>query len=462
MKKQLATKVVGSSVAVFVCVGLVYLLLFSGEGRTISTGPKSTKASDAISRPITATPSQAADQNAQPQEKVAGPTLSAIAQAEAALEDPDIGKRVQAVLSLRNELSSEAVAVLARYLNDKEGVVVKAAINTLGVIGLGTANEVLKKQALDLLLERAKDKAFPSRGHALITCAKLGEDDRTFQLIGEFIAEERDLGMGYASRALAFMVSPAIFPYVAEILKKTKDPEASRNAYALLAEIGTQEALTLLLHSLSSRKEMDRVNAAWALSLKNEFASNAMVIEAMAGNNLPESTLSVIANSPAGPAIYGAILDLNIPKEDKLKFLGVLSGSTMNAPGSVRDAMAEMLKSMINGSDPDLRLAAIEALGKSGATTDQSGVLSEQFDAPSFLVRGAALEAFIQYCTPSNYKELKKLWYDEDEKTRRTAFFFSENFLNKSDLEDLNKATGHKDSYIADSAKVMVAYLSEE
>jgi HEAT repeat protein len=289
----------------------------------------------------------------------------------------------------------------------------------------------------------------------------LGENERTFQLIGEYIAEDGDDGKGFAVRALSFMKSPAIVPYLSEIINKTKNDEVLRNAFAILAKIETPEAMALLSERLNSRREGDQVTGAWALSIKNNADSNAMLVEAVSGNKLSESALSVIATSAAGPAVFRGVFDLNLPKEDKLYALGVISEYANGASGSVRNQMAEVIKPMIKSDDPELKLAAIEAMGKVGAKTDQGPTLAEEFNSSDFMVRGAALEAFIPYCTQSSYKELTKLWFDEDEKIRRTAFWLSQIFLNESDLDDLKKATTSKDQFIAKGSQKVIKNLSE-
>jgi HEAT repeat protein len=384
-----------------------------------------------------------------------------LAEAEAALEDPDIAKRIQAILSLREQASAEAVGLLARFLNDSEQAVVSEAIDTLGFIGLNSVNEVLKGQVLDILLGKAQDKEFKLRGAALIAGAMLGANDRTFQLIGEYIAEEGDTGTDFAVRALAFLAGPESVPYLFEIITKTKDQEVAKNALAQLAKIGTPEALAAAAEGLSSRRQADQVNSAWALSRKNDDESNAMLLDALSGNELSEAALGVIATSPAAAAVFGEALNQNISKEDKLYYLDVLAMYGISAPGEVRNQLAEAIKPLMNSTDPDIRVAAIQAVGKVGAKEDHSEALAEHFDDGSFLVRGAALESFVQYCSPSTYKPLITLWYDEDEKIRRTAFFFSEMFLNQSDLEALEKATTHSDEFIAKHSELMIKHLSK-
>jgi HEAT repeat protein len=369
---------------------------------------------------------------------------------------------MQAVLSLRGELTPEAVALLSKYMDDPERSVVTAAINSLGAIGRGTEDEVLKKVVLDVLLEKAKDSSYAFRGSALITGAMLGENDRTFQLIGEYIAEDGDDGKAFAARALSFLRTPTSVPYLSEIMNKTKDTEVLANVSATLAKIGTPEAVALLANRLNSRREDEQVTSAWALSIRNDAGTNATLVDAVSNNRLSEPALSVIAQSAAAAAVFGGVLNLNISKEDKLYVLGVISSYSNAASASVRSEMAEVVKPIIKSEDRDLKLAAIEALGKVGAKTDQSQALTEQFDSPDFLVRGAALEAFVPYCTQSSYKELIKLWYDQDEKIRRTAFWLSQAFLNNSDQEALKKATTSTDEFIAKTSQKIINNMTEK
>ncbi len=463
-RRKVSGRAIGLSVLAVGVVGFV-LVYFLTDLSAVK-GPAPTARGLPAKKPLSKASTKPSEQQAaQAEKKDAEPSSPDqkmdLAQVEAALKDADIAKRIQAVQALREHLSPEAVALLAKFLNDPEQAVVSEAIDTLGFIGISSANEVLKKQVLDVLLEKAKDKEFASRGAALIAGAMLGENDRTFQLIGEYISEEGDTGTGFAVRALSFLAGPACVPYLSEIIRKTQGSDVLKNAFALLAKIGTPEALEVLSNDLNSRREANQVNSAWALSRKRDGASNVMLLDAVRGNKLPESALGVIAASPAAADVFGEALNGNIPKDDKLYLLGVLSLYSINAPGEVRNQIAETIKPLMNSSDPDLKVAAIQAMGKVGAKTDQSEALAEQFDDDSWLVRGAALQSFMQYCSPSSYKPLIKLWNDENEKIRRTAFFFSEIFMNTSDLEALKKATTHSDEFIAKHSQLMIKHLTQ-
>jgi len=463
VKKRVTIKLIAFSGAILVCLALVYLVPRLSGNKPSSPQAKNVKPKNTASAPAARSSSQEVDRKAEPQGNASGPAeLKGIDQAAAALADPNAYKRVQAVHSLRTEFSPEAVELLSKCLDDSEPAVITAAINALGAIGKGTENEVVKKLVLDALLEKARDKTFPAHGTALITGAMLGENERTFQLIGEYIAEDGDNGMGFAVRAMSFLITPTSVPYLSEIASKTKDDEVLRNASAVLAKIGTPEAMALLTERLNSKRETEQAISAWALSMKNDDALNAMLVDAVSSNRLSESALSVIARSAAAPAVFGGVFDLNISKEDKLYFLGVISDYSNAASASVRNSIAEVIKPILKSEDRELKLAAIEAMGKVGAKTDQAQALTEQFSSPDFMVRGAALEAFMPYCTQSSYKELIKLWSDEDEKIRRTAFWLSQMFLNKSDLEDLKKATTSKDEFIAKTSQKVINNLAEK
>jgi hypothetical protein len=176
---------------------------------------------------------------------------------------------------------------------------------------------------------------------------------------------------------------------------------------------------------------------------------------------LEEQALGIIAKSPAAPTVFGNAFAAGLSKDQKLYLFQVMGTYTMSAPGSVRNQVADMIKPFLNSSDPELERAAVKALGKTAAKEDQSEALASKLESEDFLVRGAALEAFMQYCTPSNYQPLKKLWNDENQQIRRTAFFLSEGFLTQSDLGDLQKATSSSDEFIAKHAGLMIKHITQ-
>ena len=381
-------------------------------------------------------------------------------EALAALEDEyaDPETLIKAILSLRRVPSREAVELLSKFLALEDEAVLAEAIDTLGSIGLNSEH---KNFVLSLLLEKAKDKDFLSRGPALLTAAIIGEPGRTLPVIAQAIAEEGDSGKDFAVRALNLIATPECLPLVRDLLEKTNDWEILKMAYGLLAKINTPEAFQLLRDGLYSMDNDRQYQSAWALSrtLNEEYTTS--LIEAVSSGDLKSDAMRIVARSPAAPGVFGTVLsDNRIDKNYRLQLFDVLASNVGNAPGPVRNSVAEMLHPFVNSSDPGVEVAALKAIAKVGASTDQTSVIAPKLESGDFLVQGAALEAFQPYCTPKTYTLLKPLWYDGDEKIRRTAFLFSTGFLNVSDIPDLEKATTHSDEFIKKHAGLMIKYLT--
>ena len=376
-----------------------------------------------------------------------------------ALKNPDIGIRMQAVMSLRNQTSPEAIELLEMFLDDQEQAVIAEALDTLGFIGLNSEH---KAMAFEILAEKAQDENFIGRGNALITAALLDEEGQIFPIIGEYIAENDDASTKSAVRAMAFLDDPKCVPYLAKIAAESQDPEILQISYNVLAKIETDDALALLQDGVLSQERDKQASSVWALSRLNNEQHNEILADAMDRHKLGYDSLSIVAKSPAAPRLFGKALQRNdITTKEKIELLKVLDKNTINASGKVRNEIADTVKPLLNSPDPKLEAKAVETLGKLGAQEDHSETLAPKLESDNFMVQQAALQSFIQFCNPNNYKPLKKLWYHEDEKMRRTAFFFSEQFLNQSDMEDLQKATVHEDEFIAKHSKIMIKYLTK-
>lgn len=449
--------------AVLLLVGVVaYALIFGTKGTPSSVGvrqevdgggQKSPKAEPSVSGAGVKGKSEAPVKEAKDQ----GALLK---EALAALEDPgaDTGALIKAIVSLREVYSREAVELLIKFLAFEEEAVVAEAIDTLGVIGL---NSDQKDYVLKVLLEKASDKEFLLRGPALLTAAMMGEPGRTLPVIAKYISEEGDGGKDFAVRAMAFIATPECVPLVRELLEKTKDWEILRDTYVLLTKIDSPEAVQLLREGLYAEDGDKQLQSAWALSRGLNEKHSASLIEAVSAGGLAKDAMAVIARSPAAPEVFGSALSNEaLEKNYRLQLFDVLASNTLSAPGKVRNSVAEMLQPFLNSSDSAVEVAALKALAKAGASTDQTPVIAPKLESKDFLVQGAALQAFVQYCTPQTYSPLKTLWYDDDEQIRRTAFFFSEPFLSTKDLPDLEKATTHEDEFIKKHSQVMIKYLT--
>ena len=377
-----------------------------------------------------------------------------------ALKSQNVGLRVKAAMDLRNQFSPEAVELLEMFLNDSDPAVVAEALDSLGFIGL---NSELNDMVFEILAEKARDHNFRARGNALMTAARMGKGDEVLPIIADCIKEDTPESESIAIRAMAFVASKECIPHIVEVLERDPDSEVLRDSFNLLAKINTPESINILVDNLRAEDPQRRKYAVWALTRKaDDDDLKERLTLAVANQELDKDVLGVIASSPMAADIFGEVLQSEeIEKEDKIDMLEALADNSIKAPGHIRNKMAKELLVLLQSNDPDLEVAALEAISDMGAQEDLSDELAELLESDDFLVQQAALKAFIQYCTPDTYKPLKKLWYHKEEQMRRTAFFFSEAFLNHSDIPDLEKASNHSDEFIAKHSKMMLRYLTQ-
>jgi HEAT repeat protein len=392
-----------------------------------------------------------------PIEPVVSKTDKAEATAEATVEAPDIGARFQAVMALRERKDPEAVRLLQKFLNDPDNAVVSEAIDTLGYIGL---NSDLKGIVFEILADRAQDKSFNLRGDALITAAMLGEKEQVVSLIAEFVAENYEGSDAAAVRAMAFALSPELVPHITTLVERNDNPGVQRECFSLLARINNSKAIDLLEKYLRSDTPGEQAGSVWALSRQNDAYHNQILVAAIAGKTLQHEAVGEVARSPAAGAVFSELFEnSNVDDRQRINWLKIMSNNVSSAPGDVRNAMADVALSLVNSPNPDVQRQALETLSKAAASKDLTEAIEPHLESGNFLIQKAALEAFIQYLTPKTYEPLKKLWFHEDEKTRRTAFFFSEPFLSQVDIPDLRKASQHSDQFIAKHSTMMLKYL---
>lgn len=369
--------------------------------------------------------------------------------AKSAINSPDINARFKAVFDLGKHPTPEAVDLLTLFLNDSNSDLVEEAIDQLGSIAL--KNSELNESVYKLLEAKAKDRQFSKRGQALVIAATLGLNDRILPVISDLISEKDSQARlkVFASRALAFIASPESIPQLRLLLGKSKDPEIHRMAFGALAKIATPEATDLLAEQVHSSDEKDQVSSAWALSLKNEEEYNQVLISAIAGGTIGGKALSVIAKSPAAPAVFSELLQKNdIGKDDKVSLLNTLSENTIFAPSEVQSGVVSAVNPLLDSTDPDLEIAAIRTLGKVGAGKAIAEMLLPKLESDSPLVREEALNAYALHCNPINYKPVLDMIWDREENIRRSALTLSQPFLTESDRAVLEEALNHEDEFI--------------
>ena len=385
--------------------------------------------------------------------KVEGKDTSWIAATEAALRNPDVSKRIQAVLNLRNYPNAEAVNLLATFLNDQAEVVVSEAIDTLGFIALSSNTA---DQVYEILEEKAKDKGFALRGQALVGAAMVGKD-RALPVVSDFISIESDAAKASAVRALSLINSPGCVPHVVALLGGTKNQEIRRNSFNVLAKIDSPGALDTLQGYLHSQNDREQAASAQALTMSDRLDAHAMVTEAMARNELQDEALKAVATSPAAPAIFADLLARNdISKGQKAFWLETLAEHSASY-GSLerRMALKDAVEPYLHSVDPEIQKEAIAAVSAIGAR-DTAETLMPTLEAKDAEIRRKAIAAIAPYVTPDNYKELLDTMWDKDEQTRRMAFMCVQQFLGPDDRQVLEKARNHPDELIRKQVPVLL------
>ena len=376
---------------------------------------------------------------------------------EAALTDPDVSVRMGAVRLLWNKMTPESVELLAMFLDDKESVVAEEAIDALGHIA---RNSELGEEVFDILIAKATDKEFRLRGPALLTASMVGEPAKVLLVIGTLLEEQNQSAREYAVRAISFVNGPEAVPYLTRILAEGGSREMQRTAYSLLAKAGTEEARQFLKNDVYSPEREKQVNTVWALSRSNAEDNTQILSSAVRAKVLGDESLSIIAASRTAPTVFNeAFQSDELTDTDRRNLLRVISSNTKLASKDVRNQTAEIIKPLLESNNEQVQKEALETLGKIGATDNQADALADKLESDSPILQGAALYAYAQYTNPNTYKPLKTLWYSEDEKIRRTAFFLSSPFLNHSDMEDLQKATQHSDEFISKQSTLKIKSL---
>jgi HEAT repeat protein len=115
-----------------------------------------------------------------------------------------------------------------------------------------------------------------------------------------------------------------------------------------------------------------------------------------------------------------------------------------------------------DGQDPEIQIEAIRTISKiGGAEKETPEILIPKLTSSVPKVREEAVQAFVGYANPWNYKSLWELVFDESEKTRRTAMFAAGRFVNESDLDVLNRAAESRDVYVKEYAKKLLEHLQK-
>ena len=371
-----------------------------------------------------------------------------------------IAQNITTIIGLRDHPTPESIDTLSHFLDSENGAEREEALDTLAYLALN--NEALKAAIFDLLAAKAADPDYPARGTALVSAALFAEEADLLPLVEGFITEPSEESRIFALRALNFVATDQSVPLLAEIAQTSTDPKIQQDALIILTRINSPEALEAVSASLDSEYDETQTAGVRALARYDEPQNNALLSAALAEGRLNDQSIAALAKSPSAGSVLGeALQDDFVSKADKINLLNAIASNTPAAAGNVRDSVVERVIPLLDSSDPDIQKAAADTLGKVGTRDrdEMAQALEPSLKSDSFLVQEAALYAYATYTTPTTYKPLKELWYDKDQKVRRTAFFLSSAFLNESDMPELEKAVAHDDPYISKQAGRIINHI---
>ncbi len=365
-------------------------------------------------------------------------------------------------LAFRKQPTAEAVNILSEYLNHANSVVAEEAIDTLGAIGLESG---LREMVYNILAQKAIDRTYNFRGHALLTAAMLGKD-KSLPIVSEYISENNQdadsNGYDYAVRSLGLISSPACLPYLDALLNNAADQKIRRNCFETLAKIATPEAIGTIEKHLFSSNVKDQASSALALTRLNSPEYNRILAAGIKKQTFQDDTVKIILRSKAAPGIVNLMLEDNsIEPESRVAFLKTISTDLSYAPLEVREEVSSSVASLLSGGkEPkDVKIAAIKTIYKLGGPETAQALIPELESEDADIRREAAF-AFTGYANPENYTSLFDLLWDDDEKTRRIAMFTIQRFITNQDRNILEKAADHKDEYIREHAKQLLDSIS--
>lgn len=376
---------------------------------------------------------------------------------ETQLTAPTVGEQIQRILGLRNQPSEESIKTLTAFLDNDDPAIVSEAIDALGHLGF---NSKFEEMVFDILKQRAKDKNFSGRGDALITAAMFKMDEQLLAILPDFLTEKGDMNeanVRIAVRALSFVESQDLLPYLHKIIDQTKMPQTQKIAYGIMAKLNSVESIEFLEDKLASSDEFHQRTSTWALSRTNNPEYNQLLGNALSNGQLGNASIALLATSPSAPEVFANILsDNDIEKDQKISYLNSIALNTVNAPSDVRYQMTDALEPLLNSNDKDLEIEAIRTLGKIGGSKDTANLLTPKLQSTDEEVRKQAFFSYIAYTTPETYKPLVNLLWDDNQRVRRGAMAIAGNFMDESDVDQLNKALEHDDEFIKEHAQLIL------
>jgi len=450
------TKKIGIFCILLIVIGTaVYFLFTTGNGKLKEQAPESAVSQSQHQDTLKSSPTSV--------DETSGGKLPI--DLKAALNEPNPGDRIKAILGLRKIKTEESIRALEQFLNDKNNGVVEEALDAL--LAIGAESDELKGQVFAILVNRAQDEDFVERDEALVGAARLGLDNQILPVIQSFIETQDENGAEElrmaAARALTFVNPDAGIDQAIKLVELSNDPTINRIAFNIFAKSDSPVSLEILKESLNSNDKTKQMNGVWALTRKSNPKFNAIIKEALIENSLGKDALAMIAQSPSAPDVFQEVFSSNeVSRENQLACLKVLEEHALNAPNEVRRGLKTTLEPLLNSDDHEVEVQAIKTLGRIGGGIDTAEVIRPKLESEDIEVRRAAIVAYASYTTPGNYKPMLDLLWDDDKKVRESVLIFAGRFINDSDKEVLEKALQHEDEVIRKQAAAILQSLQSK
>jgi HEAT repeat protein len=111
----------------------------------------------------------------------------------------------------------------------------------------------------------------------------------------------------------------------------------------------------------------------------------------------------------------------------------------------------DAVRPLVDSNDPDLQVQAIKIMGMGFGSEETTEILNPKLHSSDTRVRKEALNAYLPYIGPENYKTVLEMIWDKDETIRRNALAYAQQFIDDSDHPLLEKALQHEDEAIRKS-----------
>lgn len=390
------------------------------------------------------------------------------------LDGPTTSERLRKVLSLREQPSEETIKLLTAFLDDVDSAVVLETIDTLGYLALN--NDELKEVIFGILKNRALNKHFPEKGEALVMAAMFGMDDEFLSILPDFLnasGNQKEFSLKFVTRALSFVKSDDLVPYLYQIIEDSNDPKTQQNALAILSKFETAENLEFFANQLASNDELQQLNITWALSRTNDPEYNQLLSDAILNGQLDKESLDLLSKSPAAADVYEDLLsNEDLDWEKWLSILSSIKRNTVHAPKPDREKVARVLAPYVidpEKAPPEVRSELPPTIGDIGGGDPAVEALWTVLNDPKKTdkERQSAFFGFIPNTTSENYQNHLEIISDKDPDMRRAAISIAGYFVQSSDADRLNdilkaeksKNESDQDPFIIEQAERLLEKL---